>query len=156
MIPVLRTYTIAEKKSRFEYFGFRPPPGLRAYSFPASRGSVGINGSTIAQNASEISQVLMRAIQASVLLGFKRILACGWKIASNLFIDKHLFFLEQPGLRLESWARAVSIRGRQRSSRDGFQSLPLHSQVNQRHPIAVVIDSLFDVERLETKLRVKK
>ena len=67
-----------------------------------------------------------------------------------------LFFLEQPGLRLESWARAVSIRGRQRSSRDGFQSLPLHSQLNQRHPIAVVIDSLFDVERLETKLRVKK
>lgn len=25
-----------------------------------------------------------------LLLGFKRILACGWKIASNLFIDKHL------------------------------------------------------------------
>ena len=27
-----------------------------------------------------------------LLLGFKRILACGWKIASNLFIDKHLSY----------------------------------------------------------------
>ena len=27
-----------------------------------------------------------------LLLGFKRILACGWKIASNLFIDKHYVY----------------------------------------------------------------
>ena len=30
MLPVLRMYTIEENKSRFECFGFRPPPGLRA------------------------------------------------------------------------------------------------------------------------------
>uniref|UniRef100_UPI001B800DE1 hypothetical protein n=1 Tax=Desulfobulbus elongatus TaxID=53332 RepID=UPI001B800DE1 len=51
-------------------------------------------GSTIAQNASEISQVLMRAISPSVAW-FQRILAGGRKIASNLFLDKHLLMLQK-------------------------------------------------------------
>jgi hypothetical protein len=38
-----------------------------------------------------------------LLLGFKRILACGWKIASNLFIDKHLLGKEWLALRRFKW-----------------------------------------------------
>ena len=43
-----------------------------------------------------------------LLLGFKRILACGWKIASNLFIDKHLCDAQSEATGKRRWTLSLA------------------------------------------------
>ncbi len=58
-IPVRATYTIAASTTRFG-IGVRPAPGARRYFRFGSRTGSGINGSTFAQNSSDIVQDLYR------------------------------------------------------------------------------------------------
>jgi hypothetical protein len=81
-MPVRKTYTMAAKIRR-DSIGLRPPPARRRYTRPSTRSRRGINGSTLAQNASETSHDLICPI-----LGTKVCLPAGKN--QDLFTDKIL------------------------------------------------------------------